>query len=171
MSSGTPTAVSRERLEWWLTAYERAWRTAGTEALSGLFTADATYRTAPFEAPFRGLEAIATLWEAEREGPDETFSLDSEIVAVEGDTGVVRVEAHYAGPPPCEYRDLWIVHLEASGRCRAFEEWPFSPLHRGWFAPGPEEPSEGDRGGVLRRPGALDVLKALDERRGPWPAV
>lgn len=136
-----PAALIRARLQDWVTAYERAWRTHGTESLDALFSVDATYRTAPYETPFRGLEAIGKLWEAEREGPDEIFSLATEIVAVEDDTGVVRAEAHYAGPPASEYRDLWIVRFDASGRCVAFEEWPFSPLYRGWFAPGPEEPS------------------------------
>ena len=50
-----------------------------------------------------------------------------EIVAVEGDTGVSRVEVFYDGPPPRHYRDLWIVRLDESGRCTHFEEWPFWP--------------------------------------------
>ncbi len=25
------------------------------------------------------------------------------------------------------YRDLWIVRLDAAGRCTAFEEWPYFP--------------------------------------------
>ena len=53
--------------------------------------------------------------------------MTSEIVAVEGDTGVSRVEVWYDGPPPRHYRDLWIVRLDDSGRCTHFEEWPFWP--------------------------------------------
>jgi hypothetical protein len=89
--------------------------------LSELFAPDATYSTAPFEEPYRGLEAIGELWEAEREGPDEVFTMESEIVAVEGDTGVVRVEVRYGDPLRQLYRDLWIVHLDEAGRCLAFE--------------------------------------------------
>lgn len=130
--------MDRAQLARWVDAYERAWRTAGTESLTDLFTADATYRTAPYEEPLRGLDAIARLWEAEREGPDEPFMLRTEIVAVERDTGVVRAEVRYAAPPPREYRDLWIVALDDDGRCRAFEEWPFWPADSpGGFAPGP----------------------------------
>jgi hypothetical protein len=102
--------------------------------LSELFAPDATYSTAPFEEPYRGLEAIGELWEAEREGPDEVFTMESEIVAVEGDTGVVRVEVRYGDPLRQLYRDLWIVHLDEAGRCLAFEEWPFWP-QRGSHAP------------------------------------
>jgi ketosteroid isomerase-like protein len=118
--------VTRADLARWLDGYERAWRTAGTEVLAELFTEDATYRAGPYEETARGLAAIAELWEAERESPDEPFEMTSEIVAVEGDTGVARVEVHYAATGN-EYRDLWIVTLRADGRCVAFEEWPFFP--------------------------------------------
>lgn len=130
--------MDRAQLDDWIAGYERAWRTPGTEALETLFTRDATYRTAPFEPPFRGLAAIATLWETEREGPDEVFAIEREIVAVEGETGVVRVEVRYGDPVARRYRDLWIVHLDDRARCWAFEEWPFWPSddHEG-FASGP----------------------------------
>jgi ketosteroid isomerase-like protein len=108
-------------------AYERAWRSPGTEALIRLFAEDATYRMSPYAEPVRGLAAIGELWERERQGPDEAFELQHRVVAVEGDTAVVRVEVRYGEPQPAEYRDLWIVRLDADGRCRDFEEWPFWP--------------------------------------------
>ena len=119
--------VERKQLKHWIAAYERAWRTPGTDTLADLFAPDATYSMGPFEPTERGLPAIATLWERERGGPDEPFRLKSEIVAVESDTGVARVEVWYDGPPPHRYKDLWIVRLDGSGRCTAFEEWPFWP--------------------------------------------
>jgi hypothetical protein len=67
------------------------------------------------------------MWEAERLGPDEQFEMSSEVVAVEGDTGVVRIEVRYGEPKEKEYRDLWIVRLDERGRCFHFEEWPFWP--------------------------------------------
>jgi ketosteroid isomerase-like protein len=131
--------LDRRELREWIAAYERAWRAGGTAALSELFSGDATYRTAPYERAYRGLEAIAELWEREREGPGEVFTIDSEIIAVEGDTGVARVEVRYGDPARREYRDLWIVRFDASGRCAEFEEWPFWPSgSSGSFARGPE---------------------------------
>ena len=118
--------MGRAEIAVWVAAYEKAWRTAGTEPLADLFTPDATYSAAPFEEPRRGLDDIAELWEAEREGPDEVFTIDSEIVAVEDDTGVVRVEVTY-GSTGTTYRDLWIVRLDDTVRCFHFEEWPFWP--------------------------------------------
>jgi ketosteroid isomerase-like protein len=130
--------MTRAELRDWIAAYERAWREPGTKALSEIFASDATYRTAPFEDAYRGLAAIAEFWEREREGPDEVFEMRSEIVAVEGDTGVARVEVRYGDPVVREYRDLWIIRLDASGRCVEFEEWPFWPPDaKGSFAPGP----------------------------------
>jgi uncharacterized protein (TIGR02246 family) len=119
--------VDRADLERWIEAYQRAWRTAGTDSLAELFAPDATYLTAPYHEPHRGLQAIATLWEAEREGPDEAFTMKSEIVAVEGDTGVARIEVAYGDPIDQEWRDIWIVRLDEHGRAVAFEEWPFAP--------------------------------------------
>jgi SnoaL-like domain len=119
--------VDRADLERWIEAYERAWRTPGTDSLAELFAPDATYRTAPYRDPHRGLEAIARLWEAEREGPDEVFAMTSEVVAVEGDTGVARIEVAYGDPVDQEWRDIWIVRLDDEGRAVAFEEWPFAP--------------------------------------------
>jgi uncharacterized protein (TIGR02246 family) len=119
--------LGRAELAVWVAAYEKAWRTVGTEPLADLFTPDATYLAAPFEEPHRGLDDIAEFWEAERKGPDEIFTIESEIVAVEGDTGVVRLEVTYGEPVNQTYLDLWIVRLDDAGRCFHFEEWPFWP--------------------------------------------
>jgi ketosteroid isomerase-like protein len=117
--------LSRDAVSAWVAAYERAWRTAGTEQLRDLFTEEASYGMSPYEEPAAGLAEIASLWERERQGPDEEFEIAHEVVAVEEDTAVVRVEVHYGAPDPLQYRDLWIVRIAADGRCREFEEWPF----------------------------------------------
>lgn len=79
----------------------------------------------PYEEPVRGLAAIEALWGSEREGPEEGFEMSCEVIAVEGDTAVARIEVAYARGE--RYRDLWIVRFAADGRCREFEEWPFWP--------------------------------------------
>ncbi len=128
--------MDRAALADWIDAYERLWRTPGTDGLGELFAADATYSMGPFEETRHGLPAIAELWERERKSAYEPFRMTSEIVAVERDTGVSRVEVFYDGPPPRHYRDLWIVRLDDSGRCTHFEEWPFWP-ERGPVPPQP----------------------------------
>ena len=51
--------------------------------------------------------------------------MQSEIVAVDGATAVVRVAVDYDDGE--RWRDLWIVTFDTERRCRAFEEWPFAP--------------------------------------------
>lgn len=119
--------VTRADADAWALAYERAWRTAGVEHLRELFSEDAVYRMSPYAEPATGLAEIAALWERERQGPDEAFEMRHQVVAVEGDVAVVRVEVTYGEPRRAEYRDLWILRLDAEGRCRDFEEWPFWP--------------------------------------------
>jgi hypothetical protein len=60
--------------------------------------------------------------------------MEHDIVAVERETGVVRVEVWYGDPVTRHYRDLWIVRLDEHGLCTSFEEWPFWP-ERGTDAP------------------------------------
>jgi ketosteroid isomerase-like protein len=121
-----PVTTRGDLIEW-LADYERAWRAPGIRGLDRLFSDDASYRLEPYAPPIEGIANIAAMWEREREGPDEQFTMQSAIVALDGDTAVVRLEVHYGGPPPKEYRDLWILEFDRTGRCRSFEEWPFWP--------------------------------------------
>jgi len=116
---------SRAEFEEWIDAYERAWRTVGTEVLAGLFTEGATYRMSPYADSARGLKEIGELWERERAGPDEEFEMSREVIAVDGDTAVARIAVEYADGN--RYRDLWIVRFAPDGRCREFEEWAYWP--------------------------------------------
>jgi ketosteroid isomerase-like protein len=121
------SATTHEHVRAWLSGYERAWRTPGTTLARELFADDASYQLAPYDPPIVGGDAIAAMWERERQGPDEQFTMESEIVAVEGDTAVVRVSVAYGTGTPREYRDLWVLRFDSGGRCLAFEEWPFWP--------------------------------------------
>jgi hypothetical protein len=121
--------MDRKQLSDWVAAYERLWRAAGTDGLSELFSEGAYYSMGAFDRNETGLEAIGRLWEEERDGPDEPFEMTSEVVAIDGDTGVVRVEVVYGPPKDEHYRDIWIVRLDGDGRCFHFEEWPQWPEH------------------------------------------
>jgi len=119
--------VDREAVARWVGAYEHAWRTAGTDQLGELFTPDVSYRPSPWKPALKGLEALAPFWEAARDGPDEPFTLTSDIVAVDGNTAVVRLSVDYQGADTTRWRDLWVLEFDDRGRCASFEEWPFSP--------------------------------------------
>jgi nuclear transport factor 2 (NTF2) superfamily protein len=110
----------------WVRMYESAWRSPGTDQLAGLFTEDATYRVSPWADPLRGLDVISEMWESERVGHDEEFTMTSEVVALDGPVAVVRAEVEYAATGN-RWRDLWILRFAPDGRCAAFEEWPIAP--------------------------------------------
>jgi ketosteroid isomerase-like protein len=119
--------TDRAMVRQWLTAYEAAWRTPGTRGLAEIFTDDASYRQSPYQEPVIGMDAISRMWDDERVGPDEIFTIATDILAVDGPTAVVRAEVRYGGPPRQQYRDLWIMQLGDDGRCSQFEEWPYWP--------------------------------------------
>jgi ketosteroid isomerase-like protein len=121
--------VDRAGVEAWVSGYERAWRTPGTAGLADLFAGDVAYLYDPYEEPVRGLAALGPWWEEGRDGPDEVFTMTTDVVAVDGDVAVVRAEVAYGEPVRQEYRDLWVVRFGPDGRCVAFEEWPFWPGH------------------------------------------
>ena len=122
-------AVTPEQLLGWVDGYQRAWRTAGTDGLADLFTDDADYLGSPYDVPVVGLAAIREMWDEDRNGPNEVFTMTAEVVACQGHTGVARVQVRYGDPLVQEYLDLWVVSLAADGRARRFEEWPFWPTH------------------------------------------
>jgi SnoaL-like domain len=110
----------------WIAGYEQAWRSPGVERLDDLFAADASYVASPWRDPIDGLDAIGRFWEAGREGPDEPFDMTSEVLAVEDDVAVARVEVVMHGDGT-RWRNLWIMRFASDGRCRAFEEWTLAP--------------------------------------------
>lgn len=109
----------------WVEAYEALWRAPGTDLLADVFAPDVVYLPSPWARPLHGLEALAAFWETERDGPDEAFTLTSRVLAVDGDTAVVRVDVDYGTGN--RWRDLWVLTFDAEGRCASFEEWPFAP--------------------------------------------
>ncbi|WP_369372689.1 nuclear transport factor 2 family protein [Promicromonospora sp. Populi] len=129
--------TNRTTVETWVSDYERLWRTAGTAGLSDLFTADASYLPSPWASPIVGLPALTEFWEAERDGPDESFTMSSEVIAVDGSTAIVRVNVEYSGDDGSNgrWRDLWVLTFDDDERCAAFEEWPFAPRQRDGHEP------------------------------------
>ena len=55
--------TDREAVRRWLARYETAWRAPGTDALTGIFTDDASYLQSPYAAPVVGLDAIRRMWD------------------------------------------------------------------------------------------------------------
>jgi hypothetical protein len=125
VAGGMLGRMERATFEKWISDYERLWRTPGTDRLGDLFADGAAYLASPWEQPTHGLGDLAAFWEAERDGADEEFEMTSEVVAVDGEVGVARVEVRYRNGD--RWRDIWIVRFDAAGRCVHFEEWPIAP--------------------------------------------
>src|SRR5258708_25809924 len=67
------------------------------------------------------------MWEQDRDGLEEVFTLATNILAVDGATAVVRAEGRYGDPLRQDYRDLWVIRLRDDGRSSWFAECPYWP--------------------------------------------
>ena len=108
----------------WVDEYERAWRDSDREAVVQLFSDDAAYRASPNEPSKIGHDAINAFW---LDDAGKTFGMTADVLAVDGDVAVVRVDVVYNGPPEEEYRDLWVLRFAREGRVDDFEEWAYWP--------------------------------------------
>ena len=120
----TGAMTDRAAVTDWVARYERAWRSAGADALDELFIETVSYSPSPWAQPVVGIGPLRRFWTAARDGADEGFQMESEIVAIEGDVAVVRVAVDYDDGQ--RWRDLWVLALDEQGRCERFEEWPFA---------------------------------------------
>jgi len=119
--------MTRDEVMRWVAGYELAWQDEDLDGVERLFTVDARYRPSPYDEPKVGHDAIKAFWQDD-EGT--TFSMTTELVAVEDDSAVVRVKVRYgdeSGTVSQEYLDLWVLHFADDGRVDDFEEWAYWP--------------------------------------------
>lgn len=114
------TKESHEAVTLWVEAYRRAWESNEPGDIRALFTEDADYLTEPFAEPWRGHDEIVEEWLEARDEPGET-GFDWQIVAVEGDTAVVRAVTPYIGK--ATYHNVWVITFAPDGRASGFTEW------------------------------------------------
>jgi uncharacterized protein (TIGR02246 family) len=113
--------LNRSDVAAWVDRYIRAWNSNDATDIGDLFTDDATYLTGPFDDPWEGRQRIVDQWLEERDEPGTT-SFSHEVIAVDGDLGVVQGKATYV-EPPAVYGNLWLIRLAANGRCSHFTEY------------------------------------------------
>jgi ketosteroid isomerase-like protein len=124
-------------VEEWVEAYGRAWREKDADAVVGLFTEDAEYRSSPFREPSVGSAGIRDYWtRATSTQEDADVRMGSPIVA--GDRVVVewwttmRDQGEEITLPGC-----LLLRFAPDGRCAALREyWQVEPgrhePHPGW---------------------------------------
>ena len=117
--------MTRADFEQWLGRYRAAWTTDDPDQIGALFTEDATYSPWPFSKTWEGRQAIVAKW-IERGDSKDPWQFESELVAVEGDTGVVKGLTTYPAhddQPEDAYSNIWVIRLEPDGQARSFAEW------------------------------------------------
>ena len=117
--------MTRTDIENWLDGYRQAWRTDDPDQIGALFTEDATYAPWPFSKPWQGREAIVTKW-VERGDSQSAWQFESELLAVDGDTGVIRGLTTYPaadGEAEAVFSNIWVIRLAPDGRANYFAEW------------------------------------------------
>ncbi len=117
--------MTRTDFDNWLDGYRQAWRTDDPDQIGALFSEDATYAPWPFGEPWRGRDAIVARW-VERGDSQAAWQFESELLAVDGDRGVIRGLTTYPAhdeEPEEVYSNIWVVSLAPDGRARSFAEW------------------------------------------------
>lgn len=112
--------TNRDIVAAWVEGYHRAWRSNDPADIRAIFTDDAVYsRGAHVAEPYVGVDAIVVAWLEHQDEPG-TWTSQWSIVAVDGDTAVVRCETTY---PHEVYDNLWVIRLAEDGRASEFTDW------------------------------------------------
>jgi uncharacterized protein (TIGR02246 family) len=109
------------RLHGWVDGYVRAWNSNDPAVIGALFTEDAAYYTEPHSQPWQGRDEIVRRWLDRKDEPGET-EFGWQPLAIGPDVAVVQGETVYRSPPRT-YSNLWVIRLDAEGRCTEFTEW------------------------------------------------
>ncbi|MPV38529.1 nuclear transport factor 2 family protein [Georgenia subflava] len=111
-----------EQLATWVEGYVRAWNSNDRDEIGMLFSENATYRTEPYAEPATGRQAIVERWLELRDEPGQTTFRWEPLVA-SGGLAIIQGTTVYHFDPPKTYSNLWVIRLDAEGRCTEFTEW------------------------------------------------
>ncbi len=113
--------MDRSEVEKWVEGYIRAWNSNDPAEIGELFHVDGIYHTGPFDAPWEGREGIVKGW-LERKDEPGSFEFEYQVLAVEGNLGILEGLTRYKDPPLI-YSNIWTIRLDGEGRCVEFKEW------------------------------------------------
>jgi ketosteroid isomerase-like protein len=125
-------------VEEWARRYGRAWEEGDEDAIGGLFTADAVYRSAPFREPYRGEGEIRAYW---RRGAAKQRDVRVRMGRpfVDGDRAAVEWWTTMNDPDDGEITlpGCLLLRFAEDGRCVELREyWHVQPglhePHEGW---------------------------------------
>src|SRR5262249_25093932 len=114
----------------WLRRYEAAWETRDPASAMAIFTADATYRETPFEAPMAGRAAIGDYWRAQVEACQDNVDFSFAVLEIDGDIGFARWRSRFDWRPTGRrlelegiFRCRFRLGGPEDGLCCLLEEW------------------------------------------------
>ncbi len=116
------TAASLER---WLAAYEHAWESRDPAGAAALFTPDAAYYEAPFDAPKAGRAGIRDYW-AEVTADQRDIDFESQVIAVNGQIGVAHWSATFTTASTgarTALDGIFVLTFDLNGRSSELREW------------------------------------------------
>lgn len=105
----------------WMEGYLAAWTSNHPDKIGQLFAEDAAYYTAPYRPGWHGRQAIVDGWLDRKDEPD-SWSFEYELLVEQGELGVVEGVTTYRHQGR-RYSNLWLIWLDADGRCRKFVEY------------------------------------------------
>jgi uncharacterized protein (TIGR02246 family) len=109
------------RVRAWVDRYVQAWNSNDPADIGALFSDDAAYFTEPYRRPWRGRDEIVRQWLGRKDEPGDT-TFQWQPLTVGPDVAVVQGETVYRDPPHT-FSNLWVIRLDAEGRCTEFTEW------------------------------------------------
>ena len=110
-------------LEEWAERYARAWENADAEAACALFTENATYRSDPFQEPYRGREEIRRYWREVTAGQANVEVAIGRTMAVGSRALVEWWTQMDSGGAPVTLPGALLLELDENGLCRALREY------------------------------------------------
>ena len=111
-----------DRFTGWIERYISAWNSNDPREIEALFADDARYYEKPHSEPWVGPEAIAREWIGRKDEPGG-WTFEYEVIARDGDLGIVKGTTRYTKPQKLDYSNLWAVRLDDQDRCTEFTEW------------------------------------------------
>ncbi|MGH2403630.1 MAG: nuclear transport factor 2 family protein [bacterium] len=105
----------------WVNRYVRAWKTNDPDDIKQLFSENARYFTAPFRRPWKGRKQIVEGWLGRKDQQGQ-WKFRYNVLAVTARKSFVRGWTTYVNQRAA-YSNLWIIRLDAHGRCSEFVEW------------------------------------------------
>jgi nuclear transport factor 2 (NTF2) superfamily protein len=123
--AGQAQGLTIEKLQTWLGGYGTAWETRSAKKAGKLFSADATYRETPYDAPFAGRKAIQDYWSGvTKDQKDIKFT--SEALSASGNTGIAHWHAEFvqlSNGAKVTLDGIFVMEFAEDGLCKTFQEW------------------------------------------------